>query len=390
MSYHAKVFGVEENNNSNVVKELLYTPTIVHWLKSEHHLSSNEHTLIVCGKSPSNRHSLQVFTAKISDNASTMNNVDNMMIEEELNSSIIEDTIMSFDSLLTGIAFAERLAIVCTNDGEIHKIKLNYIPSNENMNENEWNLKLLNGSCAKIKNGKSRNAMNVKFTSIAVRFVSGKIVCADELGFIHLSDMEYNISHSTTTVNSIHRCSSSAIYDIKFCGAHIIVTANMSGQLVIWDIRDLKKACFHTHLPRKYGCLTCLAVHPFRNRMFATGTEDGFVCLWDIRYSQNNNYGIFEAHKKNTSVNHISYLANSGVICSGNDGHLRTFVSRNEEEWQNIHHLEFITEQMLLTNVESNDLQSEHYPISHFDVHQNQGLVATVCNSQTLTLIPKN
>ena len=48
---------------------------------------------------------------------------------------------------------------------------------------------------------------------------------------------------------------------------------------MLWDIRNLNNVCYAANLERKYGSLISLAIHPNRNKIFATGTENGYISI---------------------------------------------------------------------------------------------------------------
>uniref|UniRef100_T1JAS8 POPDC1-3 domain-containing protein n=1 Tax=Strigamia maritima TaxID=126957 RepID=T1JAS8_STRMM len=76
----------------------------------------------------------------------------------------------------------------------------------------------------------------------------------------------------------------STINCVKFLNQFHVVTANMRGQMKLWDLRERGDAP-----SRKFvmvgECvgLNCLSQHPHQHQVVATGGEDGTLCIWDTR-----------------------------------------------------------------------------------------------------------
>merc|ERR1719445_2646479 len=147
-----------------------------------------------------------------------------------------------------------------------------------------------------------------------------QLIASDESGYIYITDID-----KQRTPNS-QICSSSAINCIRFANSNTIASVSMSGQLILWDLRegklrmDADKEWSHTTLPKKHGALISLAVHPHRNHIFATGTESGAIAVWDIE-NRDRPFRLFEdQHVKGTLVNDVQFLPKSGLVSCGNDG----------------------------------------------------------------------
>merc|ERR1719445_613053 len=91
-----------------------------------------------------------------------------------------------------------------------------------------------------------------------------QLIASDESGYIYITDIDQQKSITSQS------CSSSAINCIRFANSDTIASVSMSGQLMLWDLRDLNNVCYATSLPPKHGSLMSLAVHPHRNHIFST------------------------------------------------------------------------------------------------------------------------
>ena len=168
----------------------------------------------------------------------------------------------------------------------------------------------------------------------------------------------------------------------------------MSGQLMLWDRRDLKKVKYAASLPRKHGALISLSVHPHRNHIFATGTETGTVAIWDIRNRSNNNnnndkeYRLFAGHSEFTLINDIKFIGNTidheinGIVTCGNDGETQIFQSEsgNGDFWKELSQSTW--------NHAITTIQQEKYPVSSLDFYEQLGIVATACHAQKINFFP--
>merc|ERR1712129_381183 len=119
---------------------------------------------------------------------------------------------------------------------------------------------------------------------------------------------------------SIHSCSSSAINCIRFANSDNIASATMSGQMMLWDLRDLNKPCHAASLSKKHGACMSLAVHPHRNNLFAAGSGNGTIGIWDIRSNkvdEDESFNLFAGHTQRTLVNDLKFLTNNSKALNG-------------------------------------------------------------------------
>ena len=368
---------IEELKRTDYLKEyeLDYTPNIIRWIKSNYlqQIKGEQHTVLVSGYNHCNDNFLQIFNYGKSKN--------NQSIE------VIADHTIKINSEIADIQFADdQTAIIVTINGQIQLIKLEqkndeYSPksspqqhdnedekmmqSNQNddaLDHNKWNLNPILSQqnpiiCYPDPNNKKYHGV---LTSVAVSTIAGKIVASDENGCIYITDIDnpqaptsqvlvpYNLSlpHVMFIYFFISQsCSSSVINCIGFANSDTIVSVSMSGQILLWDLRDLKKVVYATSLPRKYGSLMSLSVHPHRNHISATGTETGNV-MTDIRNRSNNqqkSYKLFAGHCKDTVINDIKFIGNTvdheinGLVTAENDGITQIFQSEQDGDGRNCH-----------------------------------------------------
>jgi nuclear pore complex protein Nup43 len=86
-------------------------------------------------------------------------------------------------------------------------------------------------------------------------------------------------------IDKADSCSLTAVDMLK---QQEIITANMRGQLKIWDMRshsDKPSRIFH--VCGEEVSVQCVSHHPTQPQLVATGQEDGLLCLWDMRYDKN-------------------------------------------------------------------------------------------------------
>ena len=162
----------------------------------------------------------------------------------------------------------------------------------------------------------------------------------------------------------------------------------MSGQLMLWDLRDLNRPCHAATLPKEHGSCMSLAVHPHRNNLFAAGTENGTIAIWDIRANkvhENECFNLFAGHCENTLVNDIKFLTNNsnsmnGLVTCGNDGITQIFQTKEDIEWKNV------SQSVWKKNI--TPIQEEKYPVTSLDFYEQLSIVATCCDAQKLTFSP--
>jgi len=375
--------------------ELDFTPNIVTWMKSNYvqHIKGQQHTVLVGGYNHCNEYFLQTLNYGKSGSQSI---------------EIIPDDKITLFSEISDIQFADdQTAVVVTRNGQIQLIKLQQndeysptmhqhddeekmmkIESIENkQNGNKWKLIPISSTknpiiCYPNPNNKQFHGV---LTSVTVNTICGNIVASDECGYIYITDIDQQKS-----INS-QSCSSSAINCIRFANSDQIASATMSGQLMLWDLRDLNKPCHATTLPRKHGSLMSLAVHPHRNNLFATGTEYGSIAIWDIRGTNtkkingDDSYKLFSGHCKHTLVNDIKFLTNNsnsmnGLVTCGNDGITQIFQSEKDVEWKDVSQSAW--------NANITTIQEEKYPVTSLDFYEQLGIVVTCCNAQKLSFCP--
>eukprot|EP01083_Nonionella_stella_P115416 342153_1 len=380
--------------------ELDYTPNIVRWLKSNYlqHMKGEQRAILIGGYNHCGKYYLQTINYGKTANEQSI--------------EVVPDNRITLSSQIADIQFADdATAVIVTRNGEIQLIKLQqndqYSPRNQNDDDDEkmmrpmehsthgnrasdykWKLVPIsstNDNPIICYPNQSNTQYRAVLTSVTVNTICGNIVASDEGGCIYITDIDQQKSISSQS------CSSSAINCIRFANSDTIASVSMSGQLMLWDLRDLNNVCYATTLPRKHGSLISLAVHPHRNHIYSTGTEYGTVAVWDIRGTNQNwnktqeeqSYRLFAGHCKHTLVNDVQFLTNNantmnGLVTCGNDGISQIFQSEKDVDWKDL------SQNAWNTNIVT--IQESKYPVTSLDFYD--GIVATCCDAQKLSFFP--
>lgn len=177
---------------------------------------------------------------------------------------------------------------------------------------------------------------NCPCTSFTTR--NDDIITAGEDGrLVHL-----NTKHKEP-IRVIDGGESCTINDILFLKQFEVVTANMRGQLKVWDIRAKHNAPSQKFfLSGEQVGLHCLAQHPSQPQIIATGGEDGTLIIWDMRQDKYpvtllsaHKYAMLEVKFHPDYPNHLFTCSQDGSLwhwdCSGiSQTQLNPFLKSNK------------------------------------------------------------
>lgn len=159
-------------------------------------------------------------------------------------------------------------------------------------------------------------------TSVTVR--NDNIITVGEDGrLVHL-----NVKHKDPihVIDSAETCTINAVLFLK---QFEVVTANMRGQLKVWDLRSKSNSPVQKFiLSGDQVGLQCLAQHPGQHQVLATGSEDGTLVIWDMRQDKYpatllpaHNSCMFEVQFHPDYPNHLFSCSQDGSAwhwdCSG-------------------------------------------------------------------------
>eukprot|EP01083_Nonionella_stella_P066959 176755_1 len=117
---------------------------------------------------------------------------------------------------------------------------------------------------------------NSPVTSIAFQPHTSTLVSCGEDGQLSVMDI------STQSSKLFERSCQSSASTLRFCTPSTMAVSCGNGQIFVFDIRtDMNDPVLSSRVHST--SLTCLAVHPHRPELLATGSEDGVLQLWDTR-----------------------------------------------------------------------------------------------------------
>nr|ACO15127.1 Nucleoporin Nup43 [Caligus clemensi] len=174
----------------------------------------------------------------------------------------------------------------------------------------EWDLSLLH-SWNKMHSGVYRPSASKSVSCSGDVFASageeGKVVV------INARTMQ-----SIKTYEKVDSCSLSAVHFVKH---DEIVTANMRGQMKLWDLRSSEgshpSSTFFSSNTEQVG-ITCVSRHPTQSHVICTGSQDGMIAFWDFR-KERYPVTILNAHKGAVSEIHFHHQSPDHIFsCSQN------------------------------------------------------------------------
>ena len=106
-------------------------------------------------------------------------------------------------------------------------------------------------------------------------------------------------------IRKYNKADSCSLNTVIFMRNDEVATANMRGQLKIWDLRsnteEANKTCI---LSSEQISIGCVAKHPTQQHILCSGSEDGMLAFWDLR-SQVYPVTLLSAHEQSVSEVHF-------------------------------------------------------------------------------------
>jgi len=120
----------------------------------------------------------------------------------------------------------------------------------------------------------------------------------------------------------IDKADSCSLTSVDYVKHHEVITANMRGQLKIWDTRSqTDKPSRIFHVSGDVVSVQCVTHHPTQPQVIATGQEDGMLCIWDMRHDKNpvtllqaHNGPVMEVKFHPTSPDHLFTCSIDGSV----------------------------------------------------------------------------
>jgi len=133
-------------------------------------------------------------------------------------------------------------------------------------------------------------------------------------------------------VQVFDKADSCSINDLIFSRSSDLLTANMRGQIKLFDLRSNKQeACSTYLLSNDQVSINCLAKHPSQGHIVISGAENGLMAVWDLRQGKHPTT-ILSAHKSPISEvkfhpdqpDHIFTCSQGGELWHWNGSSIRT------------------------------------------------------------------
>ncbi|MBN3315779.1 NUP43 protein, partial [Atractosteus spatula] len=97
-------------------------------------------------------------------------------------------------------------------------------------------------------------------------------------------------------IRTIDNADSSTIHAVTFLKTTEVLTVNSFGQLKLWDFRQQRNEPSQIlSLTGERVPLHCVDRHPNQQHIVATGSQDGVLCIWDVRQGSTP-FSLMEAH----------------------------------------------------------------------------------------------
>jgi len=133
-------------------------------------------------------------------------------------------------------------------------------------------------------------------------------------------------------VKVFEKADSCSINDIVFSRSSDILTANMRGQMKLFDLRSNKQEASSIYLlSNDQVSINCLSKHPSQGHIVITGAENGLLAVWDLRQGRHPTT-ILSAHKSPVSEvkfhpdqpDHIFTCSQGGELWHWNGSSIRS------------------------------------------------------------------
>eukprot|EP00096_Caligus_rogercresseyi_P002866 TRINITY_DN15201_c0_g1_i1.p1 TRINITY_DN15201_c0_g1~~TRINITY_DN15201_c0_g1_i1.p1 ORF type:complete len:373 (-),score=79.15 TRINITY_DN15201_c0_g1_i1:21-1139(-) len=185
---------------------------------------------------------------------------------------------------------------------------------------------------------------------------------------------------SIKTYENADSCSLSALQFVKH---DEIVTANMRGQMKLWDLRSSQtstpSATFFSSNTEQVG-ITCVSRHPTQSHVICSGSQDGMIAFWDFR-KERYPVTILNAHKGAVSEVHFHHQSPDHIFSCSQNGdifhwdasavtraNLISFGNMNTDEMHKGISSPWLSSEAIKHRVETTSLMSKQYlPINSLD-----------------------
>ncbi|XP_076373919.1 nucleoporin 43 [Tachypleus tridentatus] len=130
----------------------------------------------------------------------------------------------------------------------------------------------------------------------------------------------------------IDKADSCSLTCVSYLSQHEVIAGNIRGHLKMWDMRSNSDSPSRILLlSGDQVAITCMNQHPSQFHVLATGTEDGSLCIWDMR-QESHPVTILNAHATSmmevcfhpTSPNHLFTSSLDGAVWQWNASGLKT------------------------------------------------------------------
>ena len=173
---------------------------------------------------------------------------------------------------------------------------------------------------------------------------------------------------------------SCSITDIIFSRSTDLLSANMRGQIKLFDLRSNRQDCVATFLLSSSDqvAITSLARHPTQGHILISGAENGLMAVWDLRRGGQHPATLLSAHATAVSEvkfhpdqpDHIFTCSQGGELWHWNGTSIRTSAAFNASLDNSLDTSSpWLSSETVRHKVETNSLVSQQpLPINSVDV----------------------
>jgi len=128
---------------------------------------------------------------------------------------------------------------------------------------------------------------------------------------------------SRSPIKVYEKADSCTITAVSFIRTNEMMSANMRGQLKLWDLRS--NSLVPESSCSQDGGVTCLACHPTQSHVLMSGGQDGVLAVWDLRNPQHpatllsaDKASISEVKFHPSQPDHVFTCSQGGDVCHWN------------------------------------------------------------------------